>query len=152
MNQILKTSLINILNKKYGDIYKLEIYKNGNVKIINQTDKTEYFSINDNIEIPPNLINTYLFLFETTKTFEQLKNFVSALQCLKNNLKFDSETKISNNNSSIKRKSVHSIIDNKEYLKKSRKDVLDLCNQLKLENNELKSEINKIKIALNIKT
>ena len=88
MTEIIKTSFVTIQNKEYSDKYKLEIYKNGNLKIINKTNNKNYFEINDNIEMSLNLINTYIFLFETISNIEQLNDFINSLGALKNNLKF----------------------------------------------------------------
>jgi hypothetical protein len=65
-NILLQSSKIRILTHIY-DIhkYKLEIYTNGNIKIINKTLKKDYFYINDYIELIPSIINMHTFLFAT---------------------------------------------------------------------------------------
>ena len=82
-NILLKSSSVIISNDVHIDKYILEIYTNGNIKIINETKKTEYAYINDYIEIIPNLINVYISLFRTICDKNQLDNFIISIQMAK---------------------------------------------------------------------
>ena len=85
-NILLQSSNVIIPNNIY-DIheYKLEIYTNGNIKIINETQKTDYFYINDYIELIPSIINMHTFLFQTLCDKNQLDNFILSLKASKKN-------------------------------------------------------------------
>jgi len=82
-NILLKSSSVIISNNIHIDKYILEIYTNCNIKIINETKKTEYVYINDYIEIIPSLINVYISLFKTICDKNQLDNFIISIKMAK---------------------------------------------------------------------
>lgn len=86
-NILLKSSCVIISDKIHIDKYKLEMYTNGNIRIINETSKTDYFYIKDYIEIIPTIVNMYISLFKTICDINQLDNFIIGLQMVKKILK-----------------------------------------------------------------
>jgi len=82
-NILLQSSKVIISSDIHIDKYKLEIYTNGNIKIINETLKLDYFYIDDYIELIPSLIKMYIFLFTTICNKKQLDDFIVALQTSK---------------------------------------------------------------------
>ena len=88
-NIIFKSSYVIIYSDFNIDKYKLDIYTNGDIRIMNVLCKTEYFYIKDCMKMIPSLVNIYDSLFQTLCDKNQLDNFIIALQALKNNLKTD---------------------------------------------------------------
>jgi len=103
-NIILKSSYVIICNNTNIDKYKLEIYTNGDIRIMNELCKTDYFYIKDCMKMIPSLVNIYNALFQTLCDKNQLDNFIIALQAVKQNLKTDFDR--------IKSKKVMHIEDN----------------------------------------
>jgi hypothetical protein len=88
-NILFKSSTVIITNDIHIDKYKLNIYTNGNIKIMNETHNTEYFYINDYIKIIPSLLNTYIYLFKSISNINQLDNFIVSLKAIKKQFKID---------------------------------------------------------------
>lgn len=86
-NIILQYSNVEFPNENGINInkYKLEIYTNGNIKIIDENLNTDYFYMNDHIQIIQSIINMHIFIFATLCNKSQLDNFILALKASKKN-------------------------------------------------------------------
>ena len=160
-NILLKSSYVIICSHINIDKYKLEIYTNGNIKIMNVTCNTEYFYINDYIKIIPTIVNMYISLFETICDKNQLDNFILGIQMVKKNLKtyfdrikskrvihFEQEfnkkkIKIENDNCEIMNKSINIDSKNINYEK-----LLSNYTKIKSENKSLIDKMKTLKTIL----
>ena len=122
-NILLKSSCVIISNDIHIDKYKLEIYTNGNIKIINETKKTEYIYINDYIEIIPSLINVYISLFKTICDTNQLDNFIISIQMAKTYFQ----------NVNTEKKIIHNDDFNKDELFQCNKKLRTECDFLEID-------------------
>lgn len=155
-NILLKSSCVIISDKIHIDKYKLEMYKNGNIRIINETSKTDYFYIEDYIEIIQTIVNMYISLFKTICDINQLDNFIIGLQMVKKNLKTDFDrikskkvNYIEGNSKEIRIECDHlqviDGIDDSDSENISHEELLHIYKKIKSENKSLKNEIKILK-------